>query len=270
MAINYDTICIALRAEIFKSSVRKKLLFYSIIFLCVPLGIFITVIVRWEPNYGGKNALGWFKNMKIESQSQNLEALKKMGKPAVPMLEMELKSQEIGYRIKAAWALGKLGPVAFGAVPDLIKSLDDQDMIVRFEAINALSELNASGKDLTQKLIARLGDDNVAVNNSAAALLNKMEEQHKSIDVSFTTNEYEYTVAFLNSPSLRVKLIGVNRIMKLPQDDENVRATIKMLLKDTNPAIREQALVLLKQSNGGGIANSLGNFTNNLPILPKK
>ncbi len=227
----------------------KKIIFYTVVFLCVPAGILVTAIIKREPTFEGKTAYIWLEIMPMGEPSSSLEALKKMGKTAVPALQAELKSQEIGYRCKAAWVLGQLGPVARDVVPDLIPLLEDDDMVVRANAIEALSKIDVLREDLIPRLIVRLSDDDLKVNCSAADLLNKIELERKAKNLPWVTNEFDYSMIFLRSPSLRVRLSGVDRLMKLPPEDERVAAVLKSLLDDKDPAMRQQSAVLLYNWN---------------------
>ena len=224
-----------------RDKLMKRTLFYSIIFICMPVGILITAGLRRESTYQGKSALAWFENMKMSQQSPNLDALKQMGKSAIPVLQMELKSEKVGYRIKSAWALGQIGVIARDATPDLIQALKDQNMIVRINAIKSLMVIDMFEPELVSQLIARLDDSDLGVDNSAADALIKIEQEQKKGRVTFVTNDFDCAMAFLNSPSIHVRLIGLNRLIKLSTSDERVVTTMKSLLQDKSLPIRERA-----------------------------
>lgn len=231
-----------------KISVMRKKVVIAVIFFCLPVGMFITVFMNSRSTYQGKSALVWFEGVKMAEPSSSLDALKRMGKAAVPTLQLELKSESIGYRYRAAWVLGEMGPVARDAVPDLIQAMNDSDLVVRFQAIKALNALDVTQEDLVPKLTA-LTDRNdwgvvkspglgAVVNESAADLLIKIEQSEKANHLLSSTNEYEYGMVFLRSPDLRVRVLGVNELAKLTHDDPRVVATMESLLKDTNALIR--------------------------------
>ena len=126
----------------------KKTICYVIIFLCVPMGILVTAFIRREPTYQSKGATVWFARMKMDQKSPSLSAFRKIGLPAVMLLQKELTSRRVDDRFKAAWALGQLGPSALDAAPSLIHALDDNSglaMVSSTFAHDGLSMGIASG-----------------------------------------------------------------------------------------------------------------------------
>ena len=102
---------------------RKILI--AIAFLCVPVAILTTVIVRRDPMYEGKPAAVWVKEIRTNPDAA-MKALRHMGKGALPALRNMLKTASVTERGRAARAIRLLDPeVARPAVPDLIAALDD-------------------------------------------------------------------------------------------------------------------------------------------------
>jgi len=95
-----------------------------------------------------------------------VEALGKMGSPAVGPLTESLQSPDPDVRWMAAVALGDIGDPA--AIPALMGALEDPDTYVRSRAALALA---AIGKPARAGLIARLRDGNERVRWGAALAL---------------------------------------------------------------------------------------------------
>lgn len=74
-------------------------------------------------------------------ESPGLDALRKIGKNAVPLLEEELKDARPNNRYKAAWALGQMGDVASIATSSLIRAMQDDNNSVRYYAIQSLMSI---------------------------------------------------------------------------------------------------------------------------------
>jgi HEAT repeat protein len=124
----------------------------------------------------------------MAEESHALDALKQMGKSAVPTLQLELKSERTGHRFKAAWVLSQLGPVARDAVPELIKATDDKDIVVRVYAIRAIAAIGGPTNDLIPILKSKLADSQGAVRNSAAESLRTVEVESAANNISISTN----------------------------------------------------------------------------------
>lgn len=153
--------------------------------------------------------------------------------------------------MKAAWALGELGPIASNAIPSLIDAMDDPASNVEILAIQSLEKIAPEQVDAIPKLLSRLGDSNPGVSNSAADLLNKIEKARKARNLATYSNEYEFDMAFLHSTSQRARLFGLLRLMHFSVPDERVDSTLKALLTDTNSMIREQTAIFLKNPSMG-------------------
>ena len=85
-----------------------------------------------------------------------VEALAKIGVPAIPHLIQALDNENRGVRAGAAEALGKIGPEAKEAVQKLIEILlkDREDCSVRVAAARALEEIKSESPEVISALIA--------------------------------------------------------------------------------------------------------------------
>lgn len=102
----------------------------------------------------------------------SLEAVKRMGPPAIPALAGILKDGAVEPRRRAARALGFMG---VQACDFLVRALStDSNEFVRQSAAEALGRLGPSGKASIPALIEALNDNNAGVRLIAAAALGSM------------------------------------------------------------------------------------------------
>src|SRR5487761_2326915 len=98
------------------------------LFLSLPLALAVLVIIRRASGYQGKPAIVWFEDMHIprypdkDPEPPGIFALRQIGKRALPTVQRALLSGPRWERAKAAWTLGRLGPVASNSIPSLIKA----------------------------------------------------------------------------------------------------------------------------------------------------
>jgi hypothetical protein len=230
--------------------VKQKIL-NAVIFLCVPVAIFVTAIIHRERLYHGKAATMWFEEMQT-NQDVALNAMKQMGDGAVPALTDELKSSSLTERCRAALALGKLGPVAASAIPDLIQTLDDKQPEVQCEAMLALSRLNITNQDLIPKLISKLTDKRTG--NYAATLLNSIERERAVENLSpFSNDGCDYGSACLKSSIPSMRLNGAIQLAKIAQKDQRAKTALQSLLHDENGWVRQETAQLM--TNPTALAN---------------
>jgi HEAT repeat protein len=102
--------------------------------------------------------------------STSVNALVKIGKPAVEPLMTALKDENPIARRNAAMALGKIKDAS--AVNPLITALKDENPIVRRNAAVALGEINDTSA--TEPLTAALNDKSPIVRKKAAIALKEM------------------------------------------------------------------------------------------------
>jgi hypothetical protein len=220
----------------------KNAVFKAFIFLCFPAVILICAIAHHEPAFEGKEIPVWFSEIKVGHPSPALAAFQKMGSAAVPVLQTELKSQDAGSRIKAAWVLGQLGPVASNAIPDLLQSLDNPVNNLPIFALQSLETIAPAQVDDVSKLLSELCSTNIGVCNCAADLLDKIEQARKAANLPQYGDAYENAMVFLRSPAGRVRSMGVGRLIRLSPDDKRALTTLKSLLNDPDTVVRQQSV----------------------------
>jgi HEAT repeat protein len=102
------------------------------------------------------------------------EALARIGAAAVPELAAALKNPAAVVRVRAAWALGMIGPDAEEAMPALIKALGDRDKQVRQLAAYALGEMGPKAEPAVVPLVGMLRDPAARPRQQAAASLRRI------------------------------------------------------------------------------------------------
>ncbi len=147
----------------------------------MPLAIVVWVLLHRAPAFEGKEVREWFREMQTGQASPALTAFQKMGSAAVPPLQQALRTGVYSEQVKAAWALGQLGPVASNAIPELLHCLDGDLPSIKVFAIQSLETIAPAQVDAVQKLVTMLADTNPGVSNCAADLLNKVERERKAI-----------------------------------------------------------------------------------------
>lgn len=227
----------------------KKTLLYCFLFLSMPVAIVVMAMLHRGPTFEGKAIAVWFNTVKIGQPSPSLAAFQKMGGASVPVLQQGLKSEDMNDRLKGAWVLGQLGPVASNAIPDLIQSLDDPKDVCVIYSIKALEHILPARVEAIPKLLAKLGDTNLGVSNCAADLLDRIERERKAANLPAYGDRSEYDMAFAHSTSQRVRLAGLQRLMRLSPSDDRVVPAFKVLANDTNVTVREQAALFLKKQH---------------------
>ncbi len=86
----------------------------------------------------------YIKDLRTDGTTINMaavEALSKIGAPAVPALTQALKDTSVGVRGGAAKTLNTLGRDAAPATQALIQTLEDKDATVRHESAEALEKI---------------------------------------------------------------------------------------------------------------------------------
>jgi HEAT repeat protein len=112
-------------------------------------------------------------------ESGAMQALRRIGKPAVPALVPLLKDKEPAVRWQAAVILGGIGPDAKEALPDLQAALESERDVFAVVAATALAQVQIGGdpKKPVAKVIELLGNDEPAIRESAAVVLEAFGRQ---------------------------------------------------------------------------------------------
>lgn len=106
--------------------------------------------------------------------SSAVDALAKIGRPAVTALAEALKSDDASLRLKASLALKSIEPDAREAIPSLMIALSDSDATVKRNAIAALGNVKGPSKEVISALMDALDKD--------GSLKDAMKEAFMKID----------------------------------------------------------------------------------------
>lgn len=99
-----------------------------------------------------------------------VDAFKRIGIKAVPILKEELKNEDVMIRFYTAQTLSGIGPPAVEAIPDLLIALGDKNVCVGGFAAHALATIG--GKSVVPSLIDALKNkENAQIRGFAAAAL---------------------------------------------------------------------------------------------------
>jgi HEAT repeat protein len=93
---------------------------------------------------------------------------------SLPKLLADLDSKDAQVRIKAALALGEMGPDAQRAIPSLFKALKDRDENVARQALQALRAIGTPTRDDVEMLMGGLRDDSPRVRGYSLEALSKL------------------------------------------------------------------------------------------------
>ncbi len=85
-----------------------------------------------------------------------VDAIARIGEPAVPVLVQSLSDPDPGVRAQAARALARMGVTAKPAVPDLVKALRDSDEGVQIAAARALGQIGPAASEALPALVELL------------------------------------------------------------------------------------------------------------------
>jgi hypothetical protein len=96
---------------------------------------------------------GWKPFREWGVRETTIDALARIGKPAVPALVEALHDPNPDLRDQAALALARIGPDAEAAVPDLIAALNDDNEVVRKDAVRALGQIGPQAARAVPELI---------------------------------------------------------------------------------------------------------------------
>jgi len=99
----------------------------------------------------------------------SMDALGRIGAPAVPALVEVLRSGDAATRLKVVETLGRMGEDAKEAVPDLIRALDDSDAEVRKAAARTLGRIGPAAKEAVPALVRQLLESNAPPADSQTA-----------------------------------------------------------------------------------------------------
>jgi HEAT repeat protein len=162
-------------------------------------------------------------------------ALARTGIAAVEPLMAALDDKDSVVRLRAAWALGRIGDER--AVGKLIRTLRDGDWSVRMRAADALGMLRAH--QATDALLLLLRDENADVRRHAIAALTKIADPGSADRIGDTLKDADWRVRM--GAALALAAIG----------NEKSLAYLKAASCDENEYVRKIAQAVLKSGGGG-------------------
>ena len=173
-------------------------------------------------------------------QSENLQvrqgavdALGKIGQSAIPDLLEGLKSDKEQVRWGAAKALGIVGSDAKEAVPDLIEALQDKEARVRSSAADALGGIGRDAKVAVPDLIEALQDKEARVRSSAAYGLGGIESDAKEAVPDL--------IEALQDKEARVRSSAAYGLGGIGHDAKDAIPDLSKALQDSDKDVRRHA-----------------------------
>lgn len=154
-----------------RRSSRMKKFFLGVAFIASLIAIVFSVM-NW-PSQESREAAYWIKgsawmNPQLsweENAQRRLEALKRIGQPAVRVLVNDLRRRDS--RHGAAMFLRQLGPQAKEAVPDLLELLRTGDRFARHDAVRVLGSIGDNTPTVLSSLKSMYADSAVEVRKAA-------------------------------------------------------------------------------------------------------
>jgi hypothetical protein len=151
-----------------------KKFFLGIVLIASLIAVVFSV-VSW-PSQETREAAYWIKgsawmNPQLsweENAQRRLEALKRIGQPAVRVLVNDLRRRDEESRHGAAMFLRQLGPQAKETVPDLLELLRTGDRFARHDAVRVLGSIGDNTPTVLSSLKNMYADSAVEVRKAAA------------------------------------------------------------------------------------------------------
>jgi HEAT repeat protein len=219
--------------------------------LSVPALMIIFFLWSRGPTHEGRTAAQWFQLMQMSAEHADkdpgLLALKHLGKPAVRVLRRSLKSPGEVDRLKAAWALGRLGACASNAIPDLSVAANDRNLAVQVGAIQALAAIGTAREDLIPRFLIKLTNSNWHISAASADLINRIEKEMEVQGTLDYGRYFEHSKVFLKASAPHARVVSLPRFTKCSERGEQVAAEFEHLLNDPNGWVREETAKALRQ-----------------------
>ncbi|MFW5766349.1 MAG: sister chromatid cohesion protein PDS5 [Coleofasciculus sp.] len=173
-------------------------------------------------------------------QSENLQvrqgavdALGKIGKAAIPDLLEGLKSDKEQVRWSAANGLGNIGSQAQDAIPDLIEALQDKEARVRSSAADALGSIGHDAQDAIPDLIETLQDTDARVRSSAASALGNIGHDAK--------DAVPKLIKALQDQEAQVRSSAADGLGGIGADAKDAVPDLRAALQDSDKDVRRNA-----------------------------
>jgi len=168
-------------------------------------------------------------------------ALSRIGAPAVEPLMAALDDKDSVVRLRAAWALGRIGDER--AIQKLILTLQDGDWSVRMRAADALGMLGA--RQATSALLLLLRDKNADVRRHVIAALTKIADPGSADRLGVTLRDADWRVRM--GAALALAAIG----------DEKSLGYLRTVSCDENEYVRMIALSSVKSGEEGSCKKTI-------------
>jgi HEAT repeat protein len=144
--------------------------------------------------------------------------------------QIRTDSHDRTVRVKAAYALMKMGEAAKPAIPDLLPFLQDSNGELRSQLVKFLVEVGELEKIPPAQLVSLLKDSQLFVQHFAARALGKMKAPSPAV--------LEELKILLKDPSLDVRLAAIKAIGKMPPLAQQSIPELLRLLQDPNSEVR--------------------------------
>jgi len=142
-----------------------------------------------------------------------------------------IMNHEEGVRESAALALGQVGPPARRAIPALTIALGDEHGGVRYNAANALGQMGTAARPSVPALVEALASGDAAAEFALGR-------------IGFDPTDLPLLLRALKNPDNPPLRAAAARVVGQIKD-ENVVTSLRMLLEDEDPAVREAARTVL-------------------------
>jgi HEAT repeat protein len=220
----------------------------------ISTGLLVGLIVVQRSRQGGRQNVAEVLNRfelpqelsSVGVGEKELGEIRQMGGAGVAGLSALLDSPDRKQRLKSAWALWRMGPIATNALPALSAAVNNSDSGVRYFVMQALKSLRACDDKLVPSLLNCLADKNPMVCVAAGDILNNIEGDRASKGLpGINGNQIEYTLTFLKSPSVRIQLMGLERLPAIKQSDARLTEAVKSLQSSSAPPVQIKAASML-------------------------
>ncbi len=159
-----------------------------------------------------------------------VDALRKLGSPAIPQLIEALQSENLQVRQGAVNALGRIGKAA---IPDLLEGLKSDKEQVRWSAANGLGNIGSQAQDAVPDLIVVLKDPEPRVRSSAADALGSIG--HDAQDA------IPDLIETLQDTDARVRSSAASALGNIGHDAKDAVPDLIKALQDTDARVRSSA-----------------------------
>lgn len=167
-----------------------------------------------------------------------------------------LTAKDFRTRRDAAIALGRIGAAAKAAVPELKRAGNDAHIQVREAAIAALAQIVPDDPETIELMIVLATDENTEICKAAANALAVIGEPALPHLLPLLAD---------SRAAMRLKLIDLAH--HIAPDSEEVIAALRLLTEDSDPSVREHAIVLLINDRRASLAEVLSWMHEKNPLI---